>query len=212
MERQTEKDLLEIKKITNEKELTKKAINEVVKELQKSRRGTVEFTEHARELLIDHLGRLKKKRDIQENKLSDMVYEKERVSQLLTEMKKEEQFILKEKLQLDEEKRQFREQQRKYLLDKAKMEQTIRQLQTRESNQMKRTLRKQIEPVRVSHVESGPPISFTSSTEKTRSNKGKIRTPQKRLKKPKQFTRKKPRREKKESFIESITPDFLKTQ
>jgi len=113
---------------------------------------------------------------------------------------------------LDEEKKQFREQQRKYLLDKAKMEQTIRQLQTRESNQKKRTLRKQIEPFRVSHVESGPPISFTSSSEKPIINKGKIRTPQKKVKKPKQFTRKKPKREKKESFIESLTPDFLKTQ
>ena len=212
LEQKTEKDLSEIKNLTNETELTKKAINEVVKELQKSRRGSIEFTEHARELLIDHLGRLKKKREIQEKKLSDMVYEKERVSQLLTEMKKEEQFILKEKLQLDEEKKQFREQQRKYLLDKAKMEQTIRQLQTRESNQKKRTLRKQIEPFRVSHVESGPPISFTSSSEKPIINKGKIRTPQKKVKKPKQFTRKKPKREKKESFIESLTPDFLKTQ
>lgn len=215
LELKTETDLAEIKKITNENDLTKKAINEVVKELQKSRRGSIEFTEHARELLIDHLGRLKKKREIQEKKLSDMVYEKERVSQLLTEMKKEEQFILQEKSQLEREKQQFREQQQKYLLDKAKMEQTIRQLQTRESNQKKRSLRKQNRPVYIPTVESGPPISYSSLTKEinqTSVNKGKIRTPQKRVSKPKQFTRKKPRREKKESFIESLTPDFLKSQ
>jgi hypothetical protein len=205
----TERDTLEIKNLTNETELTTKSINEVVKELQKSRIGSIEFTEHARELLIDQLGRLKKKREIQEKKLSEVVYEKERVAQLLTEMINEEQLILKEKLQLEREKKQFREQQQKFLLDKAKMENTIRQLQTRESNQNKRSLRNNFEQVFTPQLEeSKPPISYSTKT----TDKGRIRTPQKKVKKPKQFTRNKPRREKKESFIESLTPDFLKTQ
>ena len=214
LERQTEKDLSEIKKITNENKLTKKAISEIVKEIQKSQSSNIEFTEHARDLLIDQLGRLKKKRDLQEKKLSDMVYEKERVSQILSEMKKEEKFILEEKLQLEEEKEQFKQQRQKYLLDKAKMEDTMRRLQTRESNQKKRTLRKQNRPVYIPTEESGPPISYSSSTNQrgTSVNKGKIRTPQKKVKKPKQFTRKKPKREKKQSFIDSLVPDFLKTQ
>ena len=186
--------------------MTKKAISEIVKEIQRSQSSSIEFTEHARDLLIDQLGRLKKKRDLQEKKLSDMVYEKERVTQILSEMKKEEEFILQEKLQLEEEKKQFKQQRQKYLLDKAKMEDTMRRLQTRESNQKKRTLRKQNRPVYIPTEESGPPISYSPST------KGKIRTPQKRVKKPKQFTRKKPKREKKQSFIDSLVPDFLKTQ
>ena len=208
--------------------MTKKAISEIVKEIQRSQSSSIEFTEHARDLLIDQLGRLKKKRDLQEKKLSDMVYEKERVTQILSEMKKEEEFILQEKLQLEEEKKQFKQQRQKYLLDKAKMEDTMRRLQTRESNQKKRTLRKQNRPVYIPTEESGPPISYSSSTKGpkgpkgprslskgtkgTSVNKGKIRTPQKRVKKPKQFTRKKPKREKKESFIDSLVPDFLKTQ
>ena len=49
-----------------------------------------------------------------------MVYEKERVSQILSEMKKEEEFILQEKLQLEEEKKQFKQQRQKYLLIKQK--------------------------------------------------------------------------------------------
>jgi len=89
------------------------------------------------------------------------------------------------------------------------MENTIRQLQTRESNQNKRSLRNNFEQVFIPQLEeSKPPISYSTKT----TDKGRIRTPQKKVKKPKQFTRKKPRREKKESFIESLTPDFLKTQ
>ena len=87
------------------------------------------------------------------------------------------------------------------------MEDTIRRLQTRESNQKKRTLRKQSRPVYIPTEESGPPISYSSLAT---SVKEKIRTPQKRVKKPKQFTRKKPKREKKQSFIDSLVPDFLK--
>jgi hypothetical protein len=200
-----------IERLSKETESTKKLIRNNIREIERSNADGIELTDLSMEILRDSLDKSNKKRDYLEKTKADMIYERERVSYLLGEMKKEEEFILKERFQLEEEKKKVREQSQRYLLEKSQMERTIKRLQAREDNQKKRTQKKTNRVPRQPIEETSAPINYSRSTEKT-----SISQPKKHKKpteeKKKQFTRKKPRREKKESFLENLMPNFLKSE
>ena len=147
--------------LTNENKSTKKLINEVTNQLNRYGRGSTKITSYARELLLTELEKLNRKRDILDKNISEITIRKGRITQLMEDMKKEEELILKEKEELVEEKRKFKEQQKLFLLNKTKLDESNHKLQSRIDNQRVRTEKE----IKYPHFDklNTPPITYSAA-------------------------------------------------
>lgn len=187
-----------IEKLTSDKKITVKTINQSLNELRSYKEGFNELIDKKRRMLITAIEHMKKKKDLQDKEYTDLVLRTEKEKLLLSEIVKEEAIIRKDKQELNEQVRRVKEKEKLFLVEKERYMNRNKILEKRLEKQKKRTHKRNSSD----SFSKSPPIIYVP--------KEKDKSRQKKPTKKKTSTRKK--RSNSESFIESLTPKFLKSQ